>query len=173
MLARALPADRPTFPTNYHEDHTLKDVLARGQRWRDAAVGSRVSRLGALTLYLSVATGLVINFPTLLLASVGVVACVGVVIWGFNLLHGVPGLDRRIRVFKGLQELRSMRHGNVVAQNATVEYDAALAMSDEELKRSEALLEKLLREETEIINERVAARERQQKETEIASQPPT
>ncbi len=72
---------------------------------------------------------------------------------------------------EGFQELQSMRNGSVVAQNATIDFDAALATPDEEIARVKTPLERLTREERQIIEEREAQRQAALRAAE-AAQPP-
>lgn len=79
LFARSLPPDRSEWPKP-GKDHTLRYVVARGRRFESSVIATKVSRLGAIALYLSVATGLVINFPSPWLAGAGRVAAIAAIV---------------------------------------------------------------------------------------------
>jgi hypothetical protein len=155
LLDESLPSDAPTWKNAAALlSQTLDDAIARGQRVKNRRIGAIVSKVGLTSLYLSTITGLLIGFPDPCLSEMGLAAIFLCMVYMVVLLCGVDDIKRRIHLFNGMQELSHMKHGNVVPQNATADLETIFASSKDDIKKSEKLLEKLLRMEREAIEER-------------------
>jgi hypothetical protein len=155
LLDESLPSDAPAWQdTSALLNQTLDEAVARGNRVQNRKIGAIVSRVGLASLYLSTITALLISFPSQCLAEIGIATIFVCGAYMIALLCRDDDNKRRIRLFDGLQELRHMKYGHIVPQNATADLATVFASSKSDLKKSETLLEELLRMERETIAQR-------------------